>query len=186
MSFLNFLRVFFQIGAFTYGGGLAMIPILRNVVIDYSWLTDAQFADLIAISQSTPGPIAINMATYIGYREFGAHGAVWASIAIILPSFILAIALGKFLKKYNKERGVKAAFVGVKAAIIGLIGTSVVQIALVSLYGDERGKLLKPLIGLDVKAVLMLGAFFYAIRKTQKHPIVYVLIAGVLGVFIWN
>lgn len=186
MTFLLFLWEFFKIGALTYGGGLAMIPILRDVVIKNLWLTDPQFTDLIAISQSTPGPIAINMATYIGFREFDLSGSIWASVAIVLPSFILAIILGRFLAKYNKDRRLQAAFVGLKATIIGLIATSIVQVSLVSLYGGESGKLLKFWIGLDFKAVIFLLVGYFVVRKTQRHPIVYILISGVLGVAIWR
>lgn len=185
MIFLGFLWEFFKIGALTYGGGLAMIPILRDVVIRHMWLTDPQFTDLIAISQSTPGPIAINMATYIGYREFSIHGSIWASLAIVLPSFVLAILLGRFLAEHSKDKGIKAAFVGLKATVIGLIATSIIQVAMVSLYGEERGQLLRFWDGIDLKSVVMVIIGFIVIRKTQKHPIVYIAIAGVLGVIIW-
>lgn len=186
MIFLSFLWEYIKIGALTYGGGLAMIPILRDVSITHQWLTDGQFTDLIAISQSTPGPIAINMATYIGYREFNLAGAIWASISIVLPSFLLAILLGKFLLKYSHEKGVKAAFVGLKAAVIGLIATSIVQVSLVSLYENGQGRLMRFWEFLDIKALLMVIIGYYVIRKTQKHPIVYIAISGFLGVLIWG
>lgn len=186
MIFLKFLWEFIKIGALTYGGGLAMIPILRDVSIAHLWLTDAQFTDLIAISQSTPGPIAINMATYIGYREFSLSGAIWASLSIVLPSFLLAILLGKILVKYSHEKGVKAAFVGLKAAVIGLIATSIVQVSLVSLYENGKGTLFRFWEYLDFKALIMVIVGYYIIRKTQKHPIVYIAISGFIGVLIWG
>ena len=89
MTFMNLLSLlfeFFKIGAVTYGGGLAMIPLLRDIAINNQWLTDSQFANLIAISQTTPGPIAINMAAFIGYREVGIGGAIAASLVLILPA----------------------------------------------------------------------------------------------------
>lgn len=185
MTLLRFLFEFFKIGLFTYGGGLAMIPILRDVAVSNHWLSEAHFTDLIAISQATPGPIAINMATYIGFREWGILGAVLASIILVVPSFILAILLGNFLSKYRGERGIKAAFVGIKATIIGLIGTSVVQVALVSLYREESGSLMAPLERLDLAALLLLIFFFALMYKTQKHPIVYIVLAACIGVIIF-
>ncbi len=162
-----------------------MIPILRNIAIKNSWLTDSHFTDLIAISQSTPGPIAINMATYIGYREYALFGAIAASITIILPAFILAIALGRFLAKFNRHQVVQAAFVGLKATVIGLVGTSVLQVALVSLYGPKGGAIRSPLQNLDYKAVIFMLIFYFFIRKYQKHPLVYIGLGGVLSVFIF-
>ena len=106
MTFMNLLSLlfeFFKIGAVTYGGGLAMIPLLRDIAINNQWLTDSQFANLIAISQTTPGPIAINMAAFIGYREVGIGGAIAASLVLILPAFVMAIVLSNFLTKHRKN-----------------------------------------------------------------------------------
>lgn len=185
MSLLAFLFEFFKIGLFTYGGGLAMIPILRDIAVNKQWLSESHFTDLIAISQSTPGPIAINMATYIGYREFSFLGAILASLTIIAPAFVLAILLGKFLSKFNRHPFVQAAFVGLKATIIGLIATSVVQVALVSLYGSEPGRLIRPWEGLDLKAIAFMLVFYFIIRKYQKHPLIYITIGGIASLFIW-
>lgn len=184
MSFIMFLLEFLKIGSFTYGGGLAMIPILRDIVLKFDWLTESQFTDLIAISQSTPGPIAINMATYIGYREFSFLGALLASIVLILPAFILSILLGNFLVKYKDEPYVKAAFVGLKATIIGLVGASVVHIGRISLYhSSDQNKIL---YNFDLKGVFFLVFIFAVIYKTQKHPVFYVIASGIIGIFIWN
>lgn len=186
MSFFNFLFEFFKIGSFTYGGGLAMIPILRDIAIDHAWLTDAQFTDLIAISQSTPGPIAINMATYIGFGNYGVIGSILASILIVLPSFVLSIILGRTLKKYNKHPYIQAAFIGLKATVVGLIAAAIVQVALVSLYKGNGGTLSSFWVGIDYKAVLLLVFSYFAVRTTQKHPIFYVLFGGVIGILLWR
>lgn len=180
MSFLLFLLEFFKIGAFTYGGGLAMIPILRETSLRFNWLTEAQFADLIAVSQSTPGPIAINMATYIGYREFSILGAILASLILILPAFLMALMLGNFLARYKDERFVKAGFVGIKATIIGLVGAAIVQVGKVSLLTTGAN------VAFDIKAVLLMLFFFWLILKTQKHPVLYVFLAAIIGIVVWN
>ena len=182
---IKMLFEFIKIGAFTYGGGLAMIPLLQDVAVENGWLTAVQFADLIAISQSTPGPIAINMATYIGYREFGVYGAVVMSIAVVLPAFFMAIALSKVLYKYKKHPYITAAFVGLKATVIGLIGTSIIQVALVSIYEHDQGKLLSFWQGIDYKALALLCISLLIIRKTQKHPLIYIIGFGLVSIFIW-
>lgn len=182
---IRMLIEFFKIGLFTYGGGLAMIPLLRDIAVNNHWLTDVQFADLIAISQSTPGPIAINMATYIGYREYGVLGSILASIVLILPAFLMAVILSEILNKHKKNPYVVAAFVGLKATIIGLIATSIVQVALVSLYGENIGQVHVFWKGFDIKSLLLLVGSYQLIRKTQKHPIIYILGFGILSIFIW-
>ena len=176
---------FFKIGLFTYGGGLAMIPLLRDIAVNNHWLTDVQFADLIAISQSTPGPIAINMATYIGFKEQGVVGAVLASVILILPAFILAILLSEFLAKNRKNPLITAAFVGLKATVIGLIATSIVQVALVSLFDESLFAFDTILQSFDVRSVLLLIVAYLVIRKTQKHPLYYIVGFGILSIFIW-
>lgn len=178
------VKEFFLIGAFTYGGGLAMIPLLRDVAIAQMWLDNAQFANLIAIAQSTPGPIAINMATFIGYNELGVLGSLVASIAVVLPAFLMALIVARFLQHFNDEPVVKATMIGLKAAVIGLLITAICQVALVSLYADY-GSLSSLTKGLDVKAILLFTAFMWLIYKYKKHPIVYIALAGVLGIFIW-
>ena len=166
---------FFKIGALTYGGGLAMIPLLREISVKNAWLTDGQFADLIAISQSTPGPLAINMATYIGYREAGVLGALLSSFILVWPAFIMAITLSRILAKHRKQPYVMAAFVGLKATIIGLLATSIVQVGRVSLFDRS----------IDVAAILFLMISYLVIRKTQKHPLYYILGFGIVSIFIW-
>lgn len=172
---IKLLLEFLKIGTFTYGGGLAMIPLLREISIRNAWLSDAQFADLIAISQSTPGPLAINMATYIGYKEAGVVGALLASTVLILPTFLLAIIFSKVLAKHRKHPYIMAAFVGLKATIIGLLATSIVQVARVSLFDTT----------IDIKALLFLMIAYVVIQKTQKHPLYYILGFGIVSIFIW-
>lgn len=184
-NLINLLFEFFEIGSVTYGGGLAMIPLLRDIAINNQWLTDSQFANLIAISQTTPGPIAINMATFIGFLEEGVFGAIAASLILILPAFIMAIALSNFLAKHRKSPLITSAFVGLKAAVIGLIATSITQVALVSLYLGDSGELLRFWHAIDPKAVAMLIASYSLIRKTQKHPLYYIVGFGLISIVIW-
>ena len=180
-----FLFEFFKIGLLTYGGGLAMIPLLQGISAEHAWLTSKQFADLIAISQSTPGPIAINMATYIGYKQFDVSGALLASLVLVIPGFSLAIGLSKILAKYRKHPYVIAGFVGLKATVIGLIGTAIIEVAKVSLYEEEAQSLLRFWDGLDMRAVVVLILAYLLISTTQKHPLLYISVFGVASIFIW-
>ena len=185
MSLINMLLEFLKIGSVTYGGGLAMIPLLRDIAISNQWLTDSQFANLIAISQTTPGPIAINMAAFIGYREVGVFGAIASSLVLILPAFIMAIVLSNFLTKHRKSPIITAAFVGLKATVIGLIATAIIQVGLVSLYIDDSGDLLRFWRHIDPKAIVMLVVSYLLILKTQKHPLYYIVGFGLISIFIW-
>ncbi len=184
MEFLGFILEFIKIGAFTYGGGLAMIPLLRSVAIQHAWLTNAEFANLIAIAQSTPGPIAINMATFIGFQQYGIYGALLASIAVILPASLMALIIARFLNHFNEHPVVKATLLGLKAAVIGLLATATLQVALVSLYIDQ-GSVLNVFEGLELKAVALFLFFIWMIYKYKKHPIYYIVLAGILGNIIW-
>ncbi|MBF4693676.1 chromate transporter [Fusibacter ferrireducens] len=184
MVFIRFILEFVKIGAFTYGGGLAMIPLLRSVAIEHSWLTNAEFANLIAIAQSTPGPIAINMATFIGFQQYGVMGAIAASIAVILPAFLMALIVARFLNHFNEHPIVKATLLGLKAAVIGLLATATLQVALVSLYTGQ-GNFINIFNGLEFKAVALFLFFIVVIYKYKKHPIYYIILAGLLGNIIW-
>jgi len=183
MNFLEFLFEFFKIGAITYGGGLAMIPLLSDFSISNGWLTARDFADLIAISQSTPGPIAINLATFIGYNTFGYLGSFLASIAVVLPGLFLVIIVSKFLKHFNENPIVKATLNGLKAAVIGLLGLAIFQVGRVAFFNASEGPI--HLAAIDIKSVLLFVVSYIAIKKTDFHPIVYLCTGGAIGIFLW-
>ena len=114
--------VFFKIGAFTFGGGYAMIPIIqREVVESRPWITDDDILEIIAIAESTPGPIAINSATFVGYRVAGFFGAMFATLGVVLPSFIIILVISYLLKGFEHIRAVKYAFWGIRAGVMALL-----------------------------------------------------------------
>ena len=113
---------FFRIGAFTFGGGFAMIPLIqREVVEKRKWITDEDILDIVAIAESTPGPIAINAATFVGFRVGGFFGALFATVGMVLPSFCIIIAISALLERFNEVRAVKYAFFGIRAGVLALI-----------------------------------------------------------------
>ena len=115
-------RTFFKIGAFTFGGGYAMIPLIqREISENKGWVSDEDILDIIAIAESTPGPIAINAATFVGYRVCGFWGAAFSTFGVVLPSFIIITIISFLLKEFEKIRVVKYAFFGIRAGVLALI-----------------------------------------------------------------
>lgn len=132
--YLQLFWTFFKIGLFGFGGGYAMISMIQGeVVLGYHWLTSGQFTDIVAVSQSTPGPIGINSATYVGYSSlvnagydpiFGVIGSVIATFAVVLPSFVLMLLISKFLMKYKDHPYVENVFLGLRPAVVGLLAAA--------------------------------------------------------------
>ena len=166
MIYLQLFGTFFKIGLFNFGGGYAMISFLQNeVVFRHSWLTTAQFTDLVAVSQATPGPVGINMATYTGYTAVGnVWGALIATLAVCLPSFLLLFWLGKYLFKYQHTSRMQAVFAVLRPAVIGLIAAA----ALTLCNGENF---------VDAKSILFFLAAF-VLAWTRKAGPVSVLIAS--------
>lgn len=119
---LDLFRVFFKIGAFTFGGGYAMIPIIQKEVVDNKkWITDEDILNIVAIAESTPGPIAINSATFIGYKVAGVFGSVAATLGVVLPSFVVISIIAFFLGKFSEYKPVQYAFYGIRAGVLALV-----------------------------------------------------------------
>ena len=122
MKSLQLFLTFLKIGAFTFGGGYAMIPLIEREAVDNKgWVTDDELLEVVAVAESTPGPIAINAATFVGYRVGGVIGAFFATLGVVLPSFIIICALSAVLDKFGGIRAVKYAFTGIRAAVVALI-----------------------------------------------------------------
>jgi len=124
MTLLNLLIGFLQVGLFSFGGGYAAVPLIRDVVLSYGWLDQDMLTDMIAVSESTPGPIMINLATYTGSTQAGIIGALVATVAVILPSFIIILIVVMMEKRLLKNRYIQAALSGMKPCIIGIIGAT--------------------------------------------------------------
>ena len=166
--YLKILWVFTKIGLFSYGGGNAVLPLIRQeVVINNMWLKGTEFTDLVAISQVTPGPIAINAATYIGYKVGGFGGSILANLGIILPTFILMLLITKAFMKFKHNEYVQNMFSGILPVTVGLIASAAVMVS----YGSFA----------DYKSVLIFVGVFIAAYKYKANPIVLIIISGVLG-----
>lgn len=170
MIYLKLFLTFFKIGLFNFGGGYAMISFLQNeVVFKNGWLTTAQFTDIVAISQVTPGPVGINMATYTGYAAGGdGWGALIATTAVCLPSFIVMLLVSKYFLKYQHTQAVEGIFKGLRPAVVGLIAAA----ALV-LCNREN------FIGLS--SVLLFAGAFLAVWKRKMGPLAVLFWSAAAG-----
>ena len=160
---------FFKIGAFSFGGGYAMLPLIeREIVSTNNWITFKEFVDIIGISQMTPGPIAINSATFVGYKVSGVLGAISATLGVVSFSFILVSIANHYILKFKESYIMKAALSGMRPALIGLI------ISVFLSLGRESYK--------DIKSIII-GIIILGILLTNKlHPILVIIISGILGI----
>lgn len=183
MIFLRLFYEFFKTGLFAVGGGLATLPFLSDMAEATGWFTQAQLADMVAVSESTPGPIGVNMATYVGFTTAGVPGAITATLGLITPSIIVIMVIAVFLRSFRNNRYVSAAFYGLRPASSGLIaaaGISVCGIALLN-TGAGLGLALFNWKALALAAVLLVLTRY--VKATKKlHPVVFILFSAVVGI----
>jgi len=179
---------FFKTGLFAIGGGMATLPFLTQMAGNHPhWFTTEMLADMLAVAESTPGPIGVNMATYAGFNAYGALGCLVATLSLVLPSYLVIVVIARFLEKYNNNPLVQSAFLGLRPAVAGLIasaGLSVLQFALLT-QGVEITSFGTLLQALDWRKLVLFAVFFFGTQwnKTKKlHPILYIAIAAVIGI----
>lgn len=175
---------FFKIGLFSIGGGLATIPFLYDLTTKYTWFTAADVADMIAISESTPGPIGINMATYAGYQAIGVLGGVVSTLGIISPAIIVIFIVAKILDAFKENKYVQRAFYGLRPASLGLIAAAGFGVVKISLFDIEKFNATGNISDLFALKCIVLAVAIYILQKIFKklHPIVIILIAAVCGI----
>jgi len=183
MIYLRLFWEFLKIGLFAVGGGMATLPFLKELADRTGWYTQDLITDMIAISESTPGPIGINMATYVGCSVAGAPGGFIATMGELIPSLIIVVLISRSLERFRSATAVGDAFYGLRPAVTGLIaaaGVSVAQVALVHWELFRRTGLLIDL--LDWKKLLLFAACFLGIRKLKWHPAAFIAISAVIGI----
>ena len=185
MIYLQLFWEFLKIGLFAVGGGMATLPFLQDLAEKTGWYSQSLITDMIAISESTPGPIGINMATYVGCNVAGFLGAVVATMGEILPAIVIVVTVSRYLEKFRGSKLVDAAFYGLRPAVTGLIaaaGISVVQVAMFhfDLY-RQTGVLMD---AFDLKKIVFFVVAFAAIKKFKLHPVVYIACAAVVGILL--
>ena len=181
---------FFKIGAFTFGGGYAMLNLLENEFVSKrGWLTKDEFLDMLAIAESTPGPIAINSATFIGYKTAGVAGSVFATLGVVLPSFIIILLVCALIRNFLKYKGVQAFLGGVRPCIVALILATAVTMAASTLLGftTPTGGFAPDVRGIIILAMLVaIALVFKKIKKKKPSPILMILISAGLGMLLYS
>lgn len=190
MIYFQLFYTFFLIGLFTFGGGYAMIPMIEDQIVGKGWMTDAQLSDFIAISESTPGPFAINISTFVGSQTAGILGAVCSTIGVVLPSLIIIVLVAIVLSKFLKNRFVQGALNGVKPVIVGLItATAIIFFTKMALFAGNpifSQTVVFNRAGVALLIVLASFAFIYKIgQKKSLNPILLLLLSAVLGIVLF-
>lgn len=182
MIYLQLFYTFFKIGLFGFGGGYAMLSMIQGeVVTRYNWISTQEFTDIVAISQSTPGPIGINAATYVGFTTTGnVWGSILATLAVVLPSFILMLTISKFFLKYQKNPAVEAVFSGLRPAVVGLLASA----ALVLMNVENFGSPVKDTYTFVISVIIFLVAFIGTMRF-KINPILMIIACGVAGLILY-
>ncbi len=180
MLYVKLFWEFFQTGLFAVGGGMATLPFLYDISDRTGWYTHQHLADMIAVSESTPGPIGVNMATYAGYITAGIPGAVTSTIGLITPSVIVIMLVAAFLNAFHENRYVNAAFYGLRPASSAMITAAGLILARVVFFG---GAFTNPV---NVKTAILAGillVFTHALKRTQKlHPVIWIAFSAIAGV----
>ncbi|MBQ4255989.1 MAG: chromate transporter [Bacilli bacterium] len=187
--YLTLFLVFLKIGAVSFGGGFGMISLIREETLAHNWLSEDELLDFIAISESTPGPIAVNIATFIGSSQAGIGGAILATIGVVLPAFLLMLLVAIVAAKVLKLPAVQAALEGVKPAVTGLILATGAALALRGLFAIEtyQSEFHFDWRALVIAVVLLTCTLLYKLfRKKGLPPIAIILLGGVLGLLLYS
>jgi chromate transporter len=169
---LELFVTFLKIGAFSFGGGYAMLPLIEEEIIEvHNWISHTEFIDIIAISEMTPGPIAVNSATFLGYKVAGVLGSAIATIGVVLPSFIVMSIIFHFVYKFKNSPYVDWIFKGIRPVVLGLIASAAISVAHSTFA--------------DIKSVIIAIFLFYIVTFKKFNPILAIVVAGILGVILY-
>ncbi|MBE6023011.1 MAG: chromate transporter [Cellulosilyticum sp.] len=183
MIYVQLFFEFFKIGLFSVGGGLATLPFLYELADRYPWFDATMLPNMIAISESTPGPIGVNMATYAGYCAAGILGGIIATIGLVAPSIIIIIIIAKVLNKFKENVYVKSIFYGIRPTVTALIALAGFEVLKVTIFTFNQFMISKQLLDLfNIKALILFAIFLVATKKFKLHPIVFILSGAILGI----
>ena len=193
MIYLKLFWTFLQIGAFSFGGGYGMISLIREETLSRGWLTEESLLDMIAVAESTPGPIAVNMATFVGSSRGGILGSAVATLGVVLPSFLIILIIAMVLRRFMKYAGIKAFLGGVRPCVIGLILATAANMLMSHLGGFADLNALREvkLSAVDLRGIAifcLLALTALAIRRLTKKPlspILLIALSAVLGIILY-
>ena len=186
MIYLDLFLGFLKVGCFAFGGAYGAIPLIRDVVLSYGWLSDEMLTYMIAVSESTPGPIMVNLATYIGSSQAGFLGAVIATLAVVLPSFLIILLVTALLKTALKNKYVQAVLRGLKPCVIGIVLATGIYMVLGNCLGAFSA------IKVNMQAIIITAFLFVAIfgyknfAKKKLSPIILIVVSAIAGVVVYG
>lgn len=187
MIYLKLFFEFFKVGLFAVGGGLSTFPFLEDMVQKTGWFTMSDLVNMIAVSESTPGPIGVNMSTYAGVVTSGILGGIISTFGLITPSVIIILIVAKFLDKFRNSFYVESAFYTLRPAVLGLIGAAGFSVFKTTIFSLENFTLKSSFFEvIDIKAVLIFLVSFFLIKKLKISPIICILGAGLVGMALYS
>ncbi len=193
MILLELFWSFFRIGMFSFGGGYAMIPLIQSEIQQHGWLTAAQFADIVAIAEMTPGPIAINSATYVGYMVAGIAGSLMATAGVTLPSLLLVLLVARFFARYQNNPLYMMVFYGIRPVVVGLIASAAIFIGKTVMITVTANQTFRqwivdfshqPLTVVSPIALLIFAVTLLTQLKLKLHPLIVIGGAGLLSILL--
>ena len=186
MIYLDLFLGFLKVGCFAFGGAYGAIPLIRDVVMSYGWLSDEMLTYMIAVSESTPGPIMVNLATYIGSSQAGFLGAVIATLAVVLPSFLIILLVTALLKTALKNKYVQAVLRGLKPCVIGIVLATGIYMVLSNCFGAITA-IKADIQAIILTAILVVTMFGYKhFAKKKLSPIILIIVSAIAGVVVYG
>ena len=186
MIYLDLFLGFLKVGCFAFGGAYGAIPLIRDVVMSYGWLNDEMLTYMIAVSESTPGPIMVNLATYIGSSQAGFLGAVITTLAVVLPSFMIILLVTALLKTALKNKYVQAVLRGLKPCVIGIVLSTGIYMVLSNCFGAISA-LKVNVQAIILTAILVASMFGYKhFAKKKLSPIILIIVSAMVGVVVYG
>ena len=183
MIYLELFLTFFKIGLFTFGGGYAMLPLIQEEVLAHGWIDNQSIVNFIAVSESTPGPFAINIATYVGIiaEDAGIFGAICSTLGVVMPSFLVILLVAKFYEKFKENRIVSGCMTGLKPAVIGLIASAILGIGQTVFFPAGLDFSVFTELPFYLSLTITAVALFLVIKK-KLHPILLICGSAVIGI----
>lgn len=182
-AYLILFFEFFKIGLFAVGGGLATLPFLYDLADKYSWFTHQDLSNMIAVSESTPGPIGVNCATYAGVNALGILGGAVSTLGLVLPSIIVILCIARVLNKFQNNSYVQSAFCGIRPAVTALIAVAFVDVAKTAVFSIDLFRQTGSFADIvNIPSLILFAVIFAATNKLKLHPIIFILFAAAAGV----
>lgn len=185
---LTLLRLFFEFfktGLFAVGGGLATMPFLYNISETTGWFSKNDLTNMIAVSESTPGPLGVNMATYVGFSVLGVVGSIVATLGLICPALVIIVIISKFLKKFKQNPYVEAVFHTIRPTSTGLIVGACWGVVEITMFYLDKYNITSKFVDLfNFKSIIFAFILFFLIKYTNKHPVIYIALSAVVGILL--